>query len=78
MELLTLKNGKILQVETVRFCTLSTGVKIGVFRNLDSRAKFSGKYLVVVKRGREFLHQLNFLTLVTSIQTYLDYICRYA
>lgn len=75
---LNLKNGKIIECEQIRFCSLSSGVKIGLFRNTDKRAAFVGNYVLIVKSGRNFLHQLNFLTMVTSLQTYLDYICRYA
>lgn len=76
--ILNLKNGSTIECEQIRFCSLSSGVKIGVFRNLDKRAIIKGQYVIIVKKGREFLHQLCFVTLLPTLQTYLDYICRYA
>lgn len=70
---------KQLECEQIKFAVLSSaGVCLGVFRIVDSRSKYCGKYLVLVKRGRDVLHHLRFHECGNAICCFFEYICRYA
>lgn len=68
----------VLECEQIKFATLSSGVRVGVFRIIDPRSKYVGKYMVLAKRGRDVLHHLRFHECGNAISCFFEYICRYA
>lgn len=74
---ITRKN-RTYEVEQIKFCSLSSGIKIYLFRKLDGISKFSGRFIVAVKQRSETLHFVHLQELKTAINYYLDYICEYA
>ena len=66
-----------IEVEQIKFARLSSGVSLGLFRIVDSRSKYTGKYLVLVKRGRDVLHHVRFHQCENAAGCFLEYLCRY-
>ena len=67
------------EVELVKYCILSNGYKIYLFRNLTLR-KVNGNFIVAVKApyAREAAHFVRFWELSNACTCYLDYVCTYA
>lgn len=72
-------NSHEVEVETIKWCSLSSGYSIGLFRNL-SPSKYIHRHLVCVKKvGFEgVFEKANCLSFKEAITYYLDYICCYA